>query len=291
MKHPALVLVFFFVAACSLEQRANTCVDGQSTACACTDGHQGAQLCTDGTFGACVCDTANPNGNDEDLAAPEDEPHDMKKPKDMTKAPVDMASASQSSDLTLTESGDLATPPAVADMTTLPSPQDLKSTDLAAAPKRVFVTKTAYVASAVLTACQTSADAAVLGGTFVPWLSTAAMDAKDRIAGNGPWRFVKGTTNVFANAAQLGTTPSIVFRYDEYGDLLPFTGVNAELEVWTGTTNGGGGTLHNCNSWLSATAVYEGTLGWAGTTADWTDSGKKASCASPRKAHVYCFEQ
>src|SRR6184192_332201 len=41
--------------------------------------------------------------------------------------------------------------------------------------RRIFVTSTAYVGSAVTTACSNAAAAANLGGTWTPWLSTQSL--------------------------------------------------------------------------------------------------------------------
>ncbi len=284
MNHRVLVIAFFFVAACSVEQRANTCIEGSSAACTCTNGHSGAQVCSDGAFGSCLCDTTIDEQEDgEDLADPkDDEVHDLRKAKDMTKAASDMAAAEQPSDLAAPPVEDLMTTPVVQDLKTVSATPDLAPTSGA---KRFFVTKTLYKGGAVLNACQTSADAASLGGTWVPWLSTAGLSAKSRVMGTGPWKTLGGVT-IFSNAAQLGTTPSTTTITDETGVLM-----SVFERVWTGTANGGSSSGLTCLSWSTSTYSTSsslGTVGRTGTALEWTDYEYR-QCDT--NAHVYCFEQ
>lgn len=188
----------------------------------------------------------------------------------------DLASAEPSSDLASTS--DLATSPATEDLQT---PDLVVAPDMAAMPKRVFVTKDSFQGDAVLDACQAAADDAGLGGTWVPWLSTSLLSAKARIPGNGPWQALTGET-VFSDAAQLATKPTVPIRTDETG-----AAVDEGLYVWTGTDNGGSATVYTCWSWSSTGATF-GTVGRTGIVEEWTFA-YYLKCRST--ARLYCFEQ
>jgi len=149
--------------------------------------------------------------------------------------------------------------------------------------KRVFVTSQAYAGSVANSICQTVADSVSLGGTWIPWLSSAnstTPDAIDRVKGTGPWALLDGTV-VFANHAQLATSPMAAIMVTESGQKLPGT-----LSVWTGTLTGGVHSGVDCNGWSSTS--YSGDLG-ATTVGTWTASGQSFPCSDVM--HVYCFEQ
>src|SRR5678816_81066 len=93
--------------------------------------------------------------------------------------------------------------------------EDTAGTDGASTPLRVFVTGafagTMYEPGGGLAAgdakCAYAASGAAIGGVWRAWLSTASMNAIDRIAGGGPWRLMDGTT-VFAGRAELAIGPA-----------------------------------------------------------------------------------
>jgi hypothetical protein len=144
--------------------------------------------------------------------------------------------------------------------------------------RRVFLTHTSFVASAVLDACQNSADAAALGGRWVPWLTTSDLDALDRVQGTGPWHRLDGEL-AFRNRAQLAITPLVPISIDER------LGDSFGADVWTGTTTGGRpGRL--CSEWGGSS--FYGTHGYSNGIDSWTESSE-GDCGSRR--HVYCFEQ
>lgn len=190
------------------------------------------------------------------------------------------------------------------------TPPDAAPT-LPSGAKRVFVTSLRYPAdlrtaggqatgrASADAICQTLADASSLGGTFVAWLSTSTSDAIDHVSGVGPWYRMDGV-KVFANHANLGTTPAVAITVDEtLGTPDPY------FESWTGTSLGGhrsplgSRASVTCNDWTSTaiTAAVEGTLGVFGNGygqdvghgADWTQFGM-GSCG-PYARHLYCFEQ
>jgi hypothetical protein len=166
----------------------------------------------------------------------------------------------------------------------LATPQNEKLPDLAtpvaSGEKRLFVTSTAYSATALATVCQDSADAAGLGGLWKPWLSTSLKDAIDSIQGTGPWKLLDGTV-AFKNHAQLATQPSSPINITEDKQTLTNTGY-----VWTGTTNGGRDSGNSCSGWT--TTQNQGTVGYPGLTDNWTFSSYR-DCNTHN--HVYCFEQ
>jgi hypothetical protein len=151
--------------------------------------------------------------------------------------------------------------------------------------KRVFVTNSVFLPSAVKEACQNSADAAGLGGTWVPWLSDAGGDAIDRVRGNGPWNDLNGDV-VFANHAQLATQPMNVLHTTELGTDAIYQGY-----VWTGTLTGGRASGSDCQGWTSNEKTEAGTTGTVPLLSDpseWTDY-QLINCGE--KYYVYCFEQ
>jgi hypothetical protein len=161
------------------------------------------------------------------------------------------------------------------------------------AVKRIFVTSAAYngdlrTAGNAATGlqggdflCNQAAQAALLGGTWVAWLSDETHDAIDRINDVGPWFLVDGQTRVFNNKANLTTTPLASINQDETGvEVLPITPY-----VWTGTQNGGrvSSQLH-CENW---TGGFEGRIGFF-RGATWT-SHDTNNCVFNQR--LFCLEQ
>lgn len=154
-------------------------------------------------------------------------------------------------------------------------------------PKRVFVTSSNFQGdlgglAGADAKCNAAASAAQLGGTFVAWLSTATVNAKDRVTSNGPWHRVDKTTVVFTNKANLTTTPVVAISTNE-------NGVAVTSGVWTGTVTGGTkANGDNCNNW-SAGGIGA-FIGNAGSIAAWTDGGQANNCAQSTTNRLYCFE-
>jgi hypothetical protein len=157
---------------------------------------------------------------------------------------------------------------------------DMATSQTVVGEKRLFVTSTQYAATALATVCQDSADAASLGGTWKPWLSTSTVDAIDIIQGSGPWKLLDGTV-AFKNHAQLATQPSAPINITEQNNTL-----NASQNVWTGTGNGGRDSSYDCFSWTST--GDNGTVGSSDSTSTWTFASY-SGCNYQN--HVYCFEQ
>jgi hypothetical protein len=146
--------------------------------------------------------------------------------------------------------------------------------------KRVFITSTAYVGSAVTDACSVAAAAANLGGTWTAWLSTDTQDAIDRVTGNGPWKRLDGVV-VFNNHANLATQPLAQIVIDENGDLV-------DGFVWTGTNTGGRKATYTCGSWTSGSVTVAGTYGRLDLGAQSWSAYNDMPCDNP--LHVYCLE-
>jgi hypothetical protein len=147
--------------------------------------------------------------------------------------------------------------------------------------KRVFITKLRYSSTLAKTACQTVADAASLGGTWIPWLSYAnGTDASSAITGSGPWTLLSGDV-IFSNHAQLGTAPAVPINVAE-----DKSKIESGEYVWTGTLLGGIHSSENCSQWGGDSSFA--TVGTVSTPDAWTDTSS-ISCGST--AHLYCFEQ
>ena len=174
-----------------------------------------------------------------------------------------------------------------------------RSTDAGAGsggPYRVFVTSATYTgdiqrepASPGLesadTYCQLAATAASLGGTWRAFLSTESVDAIDRVAGEGPWVNMLGST-VFPNRAALEVSgPMASMRYDENGDSAS-TGL-----VWTGSS-GSKRYLdgYACQGWTSSDLLTYGQIGdlYSSTSTGWV-SYDIANCGNAYA--LLCFEQ
>jgi hypothetical protein len=169
----------------------------------------------------------------------------------------------------------------------------------AAGQKRVFVTNAAYIGDLRTAAgtpdglaagdrlCNTSAQAAALGGTWVAWLSASGLggstNAADRIADVGPWYRLDGH-KVFNNKANLMTAPLLPIDVDENGRQIVIP-----VDVWTGTGVGGRSSAHDCNAWNGGPIVGNGTAGVSnGTDERWTDA-LLGNCSEKR--HLYCVEK
>jgi hypothetical protein len=159
--------------------------------------------------------------------------------------------------------------------------------------KRIFITSAGYSGNLAAAGgktngldgadavCNTAATAAALGGTWKAWISDGTTRAIDRITGNGPWKKLdSGGTLVLNNKANLQTQPLAPINVNENGAAT--TG-----DAWTGTTNGGNGTLQNCVGWTSSSGGYSGTYGTTAVLSQWTEFSTDG-CSSSN--HLYCLE-
>jgi len=133
-------------------------------------------------------------------------------------------------------------------------------------------------------ACQADADAANLGGEYKAWLSSAEVNAKDRLLQHpfGYMNAVGDTVSVDFNGL-LDSSLEHVLSYFADGTAVP----SGTALTWTGTDASGLTTGVTCGDWASSTA--SGTAGLltqvSGLWTFWSGS----SCAS--FGYHYCFEQ
>lgn len=128
--------------------------------------------------------------------------------------------------------------------------------------------------------CATLASNAGLPGTYVAWLSTATVNAIDRL---GSARgFVRPDGAPFTDQpAELAANQVFnALHLDETGtDVGP-------VEVWTGTQKNGTAAANACTDWTATTG--KGRVGNSqGGPAAWTDAAADVSCSQPRRH--YCF--
>ncbi len=167
---------------------------------------------------------------------------------------------------------------------------------------RVFVTSTKYTgnlgglagADAI---CNARASAAELGGTWVAWLSTSTVHARDRLpAGSGPFVRAAGTPATIANDIPdlLDGSLAAPVLNDESGTALGgFQPSNAPM---TGTVASGilGNAIHTCNDWTTGT-VASGSprTGLANdSSGGWTSyaAGGAGTYNCSNELPIYCFE-
>lgn len=159
--------------------------------------------------------------------------------------------------------------------------------------KRVFVTSTRYTGalgglSGADATCQARADGAsggALGGTWVAWLSTGTVNAKDRIT-DAPYRLVDGVTIVTASKTDLLDGSLLhAIDLDENGAV-----VTSNTIVHTGTLADGTAHNRNCNGWTDGNVAST----WAGrsqaTDAGWTSSPDWTGACN-NQFRLYCFQQ
>lgn len=172
-------------------------------------------------------------------------------------------------------------------------------------PVRVFVSSQTYNGNLQVAAggpegglagdaiCQSLADAAGLGGTWVAWLSDDDFDAATRLqaaGGHGPWFLGPDTGSgpqVFANREATSGAPAVPIDVTEQGNT-----VGSGL-VWTGTKAGGAAAAPNCGNWTDDTTdlavhdVYGRSGALARSDDAWTDA-IDSSCLEGH--HLYCLE-
>ncbi len=135
--------------------------------------------------------------------------------------------------------------------------------------------------------CNGLASTAGLAGTYVAWLSTTTVDARDRLTEPGGAGFVRTDGAVVATsiADLLDNSLASPIQLDENG-----TDIGAE-SVWTGTYSGGVAAsplaIELCSDWTSG-GSHAGGIGASDET-DGTWSLTVPSICSLER-HLYCFE-
>lgn len=120
--------------------------------------------------------------------------------------------------------------------------------------------------------------------SFVPWLSTAAVDAVDRLTIDGPFRRVDGYSVANNVAILVSGTPSNSLHVCEDGTYVN----DLQDTVWTGTHPDGIADGQVCLNWTDSGGVEYGRAGLAniGRAGDWTDTNGYHCENSLR---LYCF--
>jgi hypothetical protein len=134
--------------------------------------------------------------------------------------------------------------------------------------------------------CQWRADTVGLGGAWIAWLSTDAIDAKDRIPDQTYVRTGCDVVVVADNKADLISSDiDAPIDKDENSKLLK------DIGVWTGTHENGQRIVNdNCSGWTVGNSSKGGMTGDSGsTTYIWTHFF--SSKCDDSKNHLYCFEQ
>ncbi len=136
-------------------------------------------------------------------------------------------------------------------------------------------------------ACVAAAQDAQLNGNWVAWLSSSTVDAIDRVHDVGPW-YDLGGNMIFADRANLMTSPLTALWLDEHGSFLPSD------RIWTAT--GPGGRYQEaipghapCAEWTAGVMVEDAQVGQVGhQDGGWT-SAFSTSC--DQQGHLICLEQ
>ena len=152
----------------------------------------------------------------------------------------------------------------------------------------VFITSTTQVVgtlgglSGADTICNTRAQAAGLPGSYVAWLSTSSVNAKDRLGNSGGW--VRTDGKPFTNSVDDLLAGKIHYpvQLDEFGHHLGTT-----ASAVTGTNRDGrvSGSA-TCGNWSSTSGTYRGGYGSA-TSSSWTSFSTGYSCSAALR--FYCF--
>lgn len=118
--------------------------------------------------------------------------------------------------------------------------------------------------------------------SFVAWLSTTAVDAKDRITTNGPFRRVDGPMIASSKADLLDGLLATSLAVTDLGTYLPAP------NAYTGTSIAGVDTGANCTNWTNPAINVGATFGQASLASNnWTTYFQTASCDTAN--HLYCF--
>lgn len=171
-------------------------------------------------------------------------------------------------------------------------------------PKRVFVTSQTYngdlkTAGGSSTSgldgadrlCQGRAGVAGLGGTWIAWLSTDTVNAKDRIS-DGIYKRMDLAVIANNKADLLDGSIANDISINENGN--PVNSSTNEF-VWTGTLTDGTGSYNLCTSWRNGFNGPSGKVGYIpvssaqpATNYRWTNYVDYLCGATLR---LYCFEQ
>ncbi|HUP89483.1 MAG TPA: calcium-binding EGF-like domain-containing protein, partial [Longimicrobiales bacterium] len=156
-------------------------------------------------------------------------------------------------------------------------------------PTRVFVSSLSYSANlggqdGADAKCQSLADGAALGGTWLAWISVSSSSSATRFAHSpGPYRLVNGTQIADDWNDLTDTSLDSGINLDENGNTLN------GAEVWTGSGASGIGS-GGCSDFTSADAggSYP-AVGISGSSNSSWSNAYLQIC--DRTGRIYCFEQ
>lgn len=137
--------------------------------------------------------------------------------------------------------------------------------------------------------CNTRATDAGLPGTYVAWLSTDAVDAKDRLGNARGWVRPDGLPFADTQADIVAGKIFYPLRIDELGHETPAR--PDEDEVFTGTGPDGTSTGGHCSNWTSVISSGNYTAGSTMSTGyHWTRSTSNVcSNGFQSRGRLYCF--
>ncbi len=118
--------------------------------------------------------------------------------------------------------------------------------------------------------------------SFVAWLSTTAVDAKDRITADGPFRRVDGPMIAGSKAELLDGLLATTLAVTELGTYMPAP------NAYTGTSIAGVDTGANCSEWTVSASNVGATFGQASVWGNnWTQYFQTTACNSSKS--LYCI--
>lgn len=139
--------------------------------------------------------------------------------------------------------------------------------------------------------CAAAAAGAGLDGSWVAWVSASSVDALSRLADDGRWVLLDGTTEVFPSRGAIQFGPEHAIDMAETGATLP-----AGETIWTNSDSFGknstDGQNDACGDWSGQTGLaavgvlFDPDFGGAGLS--WTDTKQPQACGGVH--HLYCFE-
>lgn len=120
--------------------------------------------------------------------------------------------------------------------------------------------------------------------SFVAWLSTAAVDARDRVTSNGPFRRLDHFVVANDEADLLDGSLDTTIHLDQHG-----VAVNGTPDIATGTAADGTASGADCNGWTSVSVGDDQTTGRPNFASlpDWTNRTAAGSCSG--NVRLYCF--
>lgn len=132
------------------------------------------------------------------------------------------------------------------------------------------------------TFCAEQAERYGLAGTYVAWLSTSTVAARDRLAGSRGWVRADGRPFV-ASIDDL-----VAGRMYYPPNVFPDGARAISVATATGTQPDGTPAPRTCGDWTSNAAELAHVGGVSGATTDtWTSAGSLTSCEDPQR--LYCF--